>query len=215
MYLRLRDLREDSEINQKILAKYLNVHQATYSDCEHGNINIPIPSFIKLADFYKTSIDYIVGRTDQKEIFYNKPSKKQNNNIGNFFIYKVVNIFIWVKFIVKKFIYPFWVLCAGILNGMLGAGGGMLVVPILKKYGIETRKTHATSICIILPMCILSSIIYMLKGKVTLSDALPYIPYGIVGAIVGSIILSKINQKLLSNVFALFMMWAAIQLLIR
>lgn len=115
----------------------------------------------------------------------------------------------------KKFIYPFLVLCAGILNGMLGAGGGMLIVPILKKYGIETRKTHATSICIILPMCILSSTIYILNGKVTLNDALPYIPYGVVGAIVGAIILSKINQRLLNNVFALFIMWAAIQLLIR
>lgn len=115
----------------------------------------------------------------------------------------------------KKFIYPFFVLCAGILNGMLGAGGGMLIVPILKRYGIETRKTHATSICIILPMCILSSVIYMLKGKVTLNDALPYIPYGIAGSFVGAIVLSKINQKLLSKIFAFFMMWAALQLLIR
>lgn len=76
MYLRLRDLREDAELNQKTLARYLNVHQTTYSDYELGNINIPIPALIKLADFYNTSIDYLVGRTDQKEFFYNKPSKK-------------------------------------------------------------------------------------------------------------------------------------------
>lgn len=98
---------------------------------------------------------------------------------------------------------------------MLGAGGGMLIVPILKKYGLETRKTHATSICIILPMCILSSTIYILKSKVAFSDALPYIPSGAAGAIVGAFILSRINQKLLSKIFAIFMMWAAIQLLIR
>ena len=76
MYLRLRDLREDSELNQETLAKYLNVHQTTYSDYERGNINIPISALIKLADFYNTSIDYLVGRTDQKEFLYNKPSKK-------------------------------------------------------------------------------------------------------------------------------------------
>lgn len=76
MYLRLRDLREDSELNQDTLAKYLNVHQTTYSDYELGNINIPIPTLIKLADFYNTSIDYLVGRTDEKNFFPNKTSKK-------------------------------------------------------------------------------------------------------------------------------------------
>lgn len=76
MYLRLRDLREDKELNQKTLAKLLNVHQTTYSEYELGKINIPIPALIKLADFYNTSIDYLVGRTDEKNSCANKYFKK-------------------------------------------------------------------------------------------------------------------------------------------
>ena len=60
MYERIRSLREDKDITQSQLAKYLNIHQTTYSDYELGNINIPIPILIKIADFYNTSLDYLV-----------------------------------------------------------------------------------------------------------------------------------------------------------
>ena len=57
-------MREDRDINQSVIAKYLQVHQTTYSDYELGNLNIPADVLIKLAKFYGTSIDYIVGLTD-------------------------------------------------------------------------------------------------------------------------------------------------------
>lgn len=63
---RLRDLREDMDLNQKALAEMLNVHQTTYSDYELGRINIPIPSLHMLADFYNVSLDYLLGRTNVK-----------------------------------------------------------------------------------------------------------------------------------------------------
>jgi len=63
---RLRDLREDKDLNQATVAKMLNIHQTTYSDYELGNLNIPVNVLIKLADFYNTSIDYLVGRVDVK-----------------------------------------------------------------------------------------------------------------------------------------------------
>ena len=62
---RLRDLREDRDLSQKVLAEMLNVHQTTYSDYELGRLNIPVSVLIKLADFYGTSIDYLVGRTEK------------------------------------------------------------------------------------------------------------------------------------------------------
>ena len=64
LFPRVRDLREDHDLTQRQMAEYLQIHQTTYSDYELGNLNIPIEVFIKLARFYKTSIDYLVGLTD-------------------------------------------------------------------------------------------------------------------------------------------------------
>ncbi|MBR3909315.1 MAG: helix-turn-helix transcriptional regulator [Clostridia bacterium] len=64
MLERIRNLREDRDLKQKQLAEYLKIHQTTYSDYELGNLNVPIEVLIKLAKLYNTSIDYIVGLTD-------------------------------------------------------------------------------------------------------------------------------------------------------
>ena len=64
IYSKIRDLREDNDFKQAEIAAILHVKQTTYSKYELGKINIPIEAFIKLADFYKTSIDYLTGRTD-------------------------------------------------------------------------------------------------------------------------------------------------------
>ncbi len=67
MYInRLRDLREDKDLKQKDLAVYLQVHQTTYSDYELGALNIPVAVLHKLADFYGVSIDFLLGRTNNK-----------------------------------------------------------------------------------------------------------------------------------------------------
>ena len=64
---RIRDLREDSDKKQAELAEYLNIDQSTYSDYEHGKINIPVEQLIKIADFYDVSLDYLVGRDRKKK----------------------------------------------------------------------------------------------------------------------------------------------------
>ncbi len=64
MFERIRNLREDRDMKQKQIAEYLQIHQTTYSDYELGNLNIPIDVLIKLAKLYNTSIDYLVGLTD-------------------------------------------------------------------------------------------------------------------------------------------------------
>lgn len=63
---RLRDLREDNDLNQTDIAGVINCSQTTYSRYETGELNIPIYSLKKLAIFYNTSIDYIVGLTNEK-----------------------------------------------------------------------------------------------------------------------------------------------------
>lgn len=67
LFKRIRDLREDRDIKQKQIAEYLQIHQTTYSDYELGNLNVPVDVLIRLAKFYNTSIDYIVGLTDNTE----------------------------------------------------------------------------------------------------------------------------------------------------
>ena len=65
--MRLRDLREDSDITQAYLSKYLHIRQNTYSQYENGHRQIPIECLILLARFYCTSVDYLLGLTDQRE----------------------------------------------------------------------------------------------------------------------------------------------------
>lgn len=62
----IRNLREDNDKTQQELADYLNVKQTTYSKYELGKINIPIEVFMKLADYYQVSVDYLLGRTTKK-----------------------------------------------------------------------------------------------------------------------------------------------------
>lgn len=64
--MRLRDLREDNDITQSQIASVLNIRQNTYSQYENGKRQIPIELLWKLADYYNTSIDYLVGRTNTK-----------------------------------------------------------------------------------------------------------------------------------------------------
>ncbi len=65
---RLRDLREDCDLRQLDVADILGIRQTVYSRYERGYQNIPLEFLIKLADYYKVSTDYILGRTNNKEI---------------------------------------------------------------------------------------------------------------------------------------------------
>jgi len=67
MYEHLRGLREDHDLSQTDMAALLNIHQTTYSSYELGDLNIPISSLKKLAEHFQTSVDYIIGLTDQRE----------------------------------------------------------------------------------------------------------------------------------------------------
>lgn len=68
MYNRIRDLREDSDITQKQMAKILNCSQQVYSNYELGQRDIPTDILIKLALHYNVSIDYILGISNDKEL---------------------------------------------------------------------------------------------------------------------------------------------------
>lgn len=66
MYTRIRDLREDHDLTQKQVAQILGMSQTGYSKYETGENDIPTAVLIKLADFYQTTTDYLLGRVDKK-----------------------------------------------------------------------------------------------------------------------------------------------------
>lgn len=66
-FQRIQDLRIDSDLSQKKIGEILHISQRSYSHYETGSRNIPIEMLIRLANYYDTTIDYLVGRTDNKE----------------------------------------------------------------------------------------------------------------------------------------------------
>lgn len=108
------------------------------------------------------------------------------------------------KFIKRFYLYIVGIL-AGIANGLFGSGGGMITVPMLERDDIEPKKAHATSIAITLPLSIISGIVYFSKGSIDFSLALKFIPFGILGVIVGSKLLVKLSSKTLKRIFGLIM----------
>ena len=67
MYSRIRDLREDADLNQTQVAKYLGMSQTGYSKYEIGENDIPTQVLIQLAQFYQVSVDYLLGLSDTRE----------------------------------------------------------------------------------------------------------------------------------------------------
>lgn len=68
MYHRIRNLREDADISQAEMGKYLNISQRAYSHYENGTRDIPLNILIQFADYFDVSVDYLLERTNNKKI---------------------------------------------------------------------------------------------------------------------------------------------------
>ena len=104
---------------------------------------------------------------------------------------------------------------AGFVNGLLGSGGGMIIVPSLAHSGIDRRRAHCTSLAVMLPVSAVSAGIYLYQGSASIGDVLPYIPGGVIGAVIGGMIMKRLSPKLLRRAFGAFALWAGIRLLMR
>lgn len=104
---------------------------------------------------------------------------------------------------------------AGFINGLLGSGGGMVAVPALEKSGLSAKQSHSGSIAVILPLSLISSIMYLSGGRVSIVDALPYIPGGIIGALLGAWLMKRIPSDILRRIFGGFAVWAGFRMLVR
>ncbi len=103
----------------------------------------------------------------------------------------------------------------GIVNGLFGAGGGIIAVPLLQKTGLSKKESHANAVGVILPISILSGGVYMLRGDIILSSAAAFIPTGLLGAVAGTFLLKKIKPLWLKRIFGVFIIYAGIRLLLK
>jgi uncharacterized membrane protein YfcA len=106
-------------------------------------------------------------------------------------------------------------MATGLCNGLFGAGGGMVAVPsmihILK---VDEHDAHATAIAIILPLLLISSFVYFRRGFLDLNKGIPVAAGGVIGGIAGAFLLHRIPERWLRKVFALFMIAAAVRMII-
>lgn len=102
----------------------------------------------------------------------------------------------------------------GFVNGLFGAGGGMLVVPVLTfLLGLNTKRAHATAILIILPLCAVSGVVYLTRGMGGEGMFLPTVGGVVLGGIVGAFALKKCSGVALQFVFYGIMLLAGLKMI--
>lgn len=116
----------------------------------------------------------------------------------------------------KNKILPYIIGCiTGIANGFFGAGGGTILVPAMeRKLDVEEHKAHATAIAVILPLSIISAIFYTKNIEFEFKDIVLVSIGGVVGGCIGSFVLAKISKDWLHIIFGIFMIVAAIRMVI-
>lgn len=101
---------------------------------------------------------------------------------------------------------------AGLVNGFFGGGGGMVLVPLLTgRCGLDQRQAFATSVAVILPLCLLSSVIYFFRGGLDVTVALPYLAGGLVGGFIGGKLFRRLNMDWLRRGFALLILYGGVK----
>ena len=121
---------------------------------------------------------------------------------------KPKNTSIWVKLITGAII--------GFVNGFLGAGGGMILVPLLTfLFKMDSKTAHATAVFIMMPICFISGVTYLIKGVVDCSVLLPVGVGTVVGGLVGGLLLKNIANKWLNYIFYLVMIGSGIWIIVR
>ena len=91
----------------------------------------------------------------------------------------------------------------------------MVAVPALKKLGLDQKDAHRNAVAVILPLAAFSAVMYIINGRISLSDCFVYIPSGLVGAWLGTVVMKKISAKWLGVLFGGFMVYAGVRMMFR
>ncbi|MBE7005509.1 MAG: sulfite exporter TauE/SafE family protein [Ruminococcaceae bacterium] len=103
---------------------------------------------------------------------------------------------------------------AGAVNGLFGGGGGMPLLFLLRRSGLEDKTAFATCVAVILPLCAVSALVYLLRGALPLREALPYLAGGLSGGWLGGRLFRRVPDVWLRRAFALFLLYGAYRYLI-
>ena len=105
-------------------------------------------------------------------------------------------------------------LAAGLANGLFGAGGGTILVPGLEKFlKYETHKSHGTTLAVVLPLSLISAVVYTWGVEIDWKTVLLVSLGGVTGGIVGAKLLNKLSGAWLNMLFGLFLGAGAIRML--
>lgn len=105
---------------------------------------------------------------------------------------------------------------AGIANGLFGAGGGMVLLPMLSRTtDLDGHETFASCVCIILPLSLISAAVYALRGGSFALEAVPYLIGGAIGGVIAGLALKRLPTLWLHRVLGVFILWGGVRLLIQ
>lgn len=106
-------------------------------------------------------------------------------------------------------------LFTGAVNGLFGGGGGMVAVPLMKNMlGYSEKRSHATAILVIAPICAASAIIYIINGFFSAGVVIPAAIGSVAGGLLGSELLDKLPEYIVNAVFIAVMLAAGVRLLV-
>ncbi len=115
----------------------------------------------------------------------------------------------------KQIIIALCGMLIGFINGFFGGGGGMVCVPIFEKFlKLKNKESHATTLCVILPLCVVSSFVYIYKNSLDFVELMLVTAGAILGGILGAFLLKKLNSKWVRIIFAIIMLVAGIKMVI-
>ena len=110
-------------------------------------------------------------------------------------------------------------LLAGTVNGLLGTGGGIILVFLLafllKDQGADSRDIYANVIAVVLPLSVVSLILYFIRGMVNSASFGIYVAPAIIGGVLGGLLLQRINTTLLKKAFAVLVIYSGVSMILK
>ena len=101
---------------------------------------------------------------------------------------------------------------AGAANGLFGAGGGMILVPLFIRWvKLEDKKAYASSVAVMVSLSVVSGAVYFCRQGISLTSALPYLAGGLIGGALGGMLFKKIPPGVLHTVFGLLLIYGGVR----